>query len=68
MDLKSKRLGAGLSRLSLSLSTGVSRWRIGLAERGAIELRPDELERLEQAFEIATSRVLISCKRATASA
>lgn len=56
MNLKSKRLGAGLSQLSLSLSTGVSRWRIGLAERGAIELRPDELKRIEQAFELAPRR------------
>jgi predicted transcriptional regulator len=67
MNLKSNRLGAGFSQLSLSLTTGVSRWRIGLAERGAIELRPDELKRIERAIEIATGRGFVNSKRAKAS-
>ncbi len=48
--LKGKRVAAGLSQLALSIRARVSRWRIHLAERGALELRMDEVQRIGQVF------------------
>ena len=45
-DLKGKRLAEGVSQLRLSLGSGVSRWRIRMHEEGALDLRPDELEKI----------------------
>lgn len=41
-------MAAGLSQLALSIRARVSRWRLHLAERGAVELRLDEVERIAQ--------------------
>ena len=47
-ELQRRRVTAGLSQLALALAAGVSRWRLHLAERGAFELRPCEIRRIER--------------------
>ena len=51
LDLRNKRVTAGLSQLRLSLRSNVSRWRLRLCEEGFIKLRADELKRIASVFE-----------------
>ena len=45
-DLKGLRSARRVSQLQLSVRSGVGRWRIRMHELGAIDLRPDELEKI----------------------
>ena len=49
MDIKDKRRMAGrLSQIELARRSGVSRFRISLAESGHIVLRPEELAAIKR--------------------
>jgi predicted transcriptional regulator len=48
-DLKAIRKAAGLSQIELSRRASVSRFRISLAETGALDLTPQELAAIRRA-------------------
>jgi predicted transcriptional regulator len=58
MDLKKKRKMAGrVSQIELAQKSGVSRFRISLAESGNIVLRDDERAAIEAALAQAVARL-----------
>lgn len=58
MDLREKRKKAGkLSQIDLARKSGVSRFRISLAESGNIVLREDELAAIELALAREVNRL-----------
>jgi transcriptional regulator with XRE-family HTH domain len=61
-DLREIRKAAGLSQLQLSMRAHVSRFRLSLAESGAIELRSDELTAISKAMrpELAKTAAVLS--------
>ncbi|HET7216357.1 MAG TPA: helix-turn-helix transcriptional regulator [Terriglobia bacterium] len=50
MDIRKSREAVSCSRLELEAHSGVSRWRISLAESGYIQLRDEELAAIEEAL------------------
>lgn len=49
MNLKAVRKAAGLSQIHLATTSGVSRFRISLAESGVLNLLPNEVEAINKA-------------------
>lgn len=56
--LREIRKTARLTQIELAQRSGVSRWRLAMAETGALELRPSEIEALGQALTSALERVV----------
>lgn len=56
--LKELRRAAGLTQIQLAERSSVSRWRLCMAETGALELRPSEIEALGQALKPALERAV----------
>jgi transcriptional regulator with XRE-family HTH domain len=54
--MKELRRASNLSQIKLSQRSGVSRFRIQLAEAGMLELRPSELQAIEEAVRPALAR------------
>lgn len=50
MDIRRSRESVRASRLEVAARSGVSRWRISLAESGHIQLRDEELTAIEEAL------------------
>lgn len=48
--LRANRKAAGLTQMQLSHKAKVSRYRLCMAEAGCLELRPDELDAVNQAL------------------
>jgi hypothetical protein len=56
-DFKRKRLLLRMSGSDLARKARVSRWRLGAAERGDIELTPQEMEQIQQALRREAARL-----------
>jgi DNA-binding XRE family transcriptional regulator len=50
-NVKTIRKAAGLTQVQLAQKANVSRFRLCMAESGALELRPDEIEAIRKAVE-----------------
>ena len=57
-SIKDARRSVGLSQLVLSYRAKVSRFRLSLAERGFLELRCDELDRIKNTLQSTLVSVL----------
>lgn len=51
MNLRDRRRLADLNQFQLARLTGIARTRLSLAENGDIDLRPEELSRIEEVLQ-----------------
>jgi transcriptional regulator with XRE-family HTH domain len=64
MELRTKRIQAGISGYTLCLKSGVRRGRLSDIERGYITPTPEELARLNKGLEELTQAKLLIEERA----
>ena len=62
-NLKADRVSAKISQLELSFLAGVSRWRLTLSERGFLQLRKDEIQRIRKVLKTRNRTTRQRCVR-----